>query len=381
MSKTVIKVRCADCLKLIRKNVVLCSTCFTSVHDKCLKAFLDKSTTACCTRIFKLFYLNYFSVKTTSVSVNNYKSSNKRKHIDSELESHSTNKIRKTSSLSDINFDSDNSIVLSDSASTSELNMPTNDNNSNSDTRGGSGDAESGNTAILKAINDMKTEMGNKLDQVIACGSENKSEIVQLKYRVTDIEKTSSPTSSQLKISGIPEDLNLALDITVEKILSFLGLTNVKSVIFSIREIKKKTVIAESLSTNSQNSIAVTENASSAVTSSSFKQKTIFLTVTDQSIKNEILECKKNYGKLLIKEVFSDIPDIGRFKDAQVYINKVLERSKHFLLTKAKKFVKANNLHKAFIYDNLVNIQITSTGNRIPILSEKDLSDAIKMQE
>ena len=81
----------------------------------------------------------------------------------------------------------------------------------------------------------MKTEMNGKFDLVIAGTSENKSEIVQLKHRVTDIEIASSPTSSQSKISRIPLDLNLALYVNDEKMLTFLGLVNVKSVIFNIR--------------------------------------------------------------------------------------------------------------------------------------------------
>ena len=109
-------------------------------------------------------------------------------------------------------------------------------------------------------------------------------------------------------------------------------------------------------------------------------QKVIFLTVTCPSIKNEILLCKKYLGKLYVKNVFSDIANINRYKNAEIYLNKVLEYKLYQLLIKAKKFVKDNNLHKAFIYDNMVNIQVSETSDRIKIFNEKDLKDAISMQ-
>ena len=168
MFKIVLKVRDVECLKLIRKSVVSCSKFSTSVYDKYLNAFLDKNTSACCTRIFNKFYWNYFSLKTNRASEKHLKTTKKRKCIDSELETLSANK-RKTSSLSDLNldFDSDNSLALSDSASNSELNMSGNVNSGIWEAGGDTDGTEDSSAEILKAIGEIKTEMNSKFDALL----------------------------------------------------------------------------------------------------------------------------------------------------------------------------------------------------------------------
>ena len=371
MPNFVIKVRCNECLKLIRNNIVACSSCYKSVHDKCLYSFLSKNeSNICCYRIFNIFYNHYFSSNLRKYNSIKNTASKKRKFAESESDVTTHNKIRKTASLDNISLASlETSFSTKSGTSESDTSMiSTNDDDKNTDnTRNNNNDnnENDGNGRVLAAIATMQAQMNNRFDILDSGNKENKNEIVQLKNRVTNLEKTNNNTSSQIRITGVPQDLDLDLYVIVEKVFTALGFSNTRSVIFSIREIIK----------NTTNTVSTVNTNVESSDSSHYKQKIILLTVTCPSIRDEIIECKKIYGKLYVKNVFSDLENIDKYKDSLIYVNKVIEYNKFKILKSAQKFVRKHKLHKAFIYDNQVNIQLVENGDRIQIFSVDDLSE------
>lgn len=220
----------------------------------------------------------------------------------------------------------------------------------------------------LEVVNDSLTKVtlaqessANDIDKVMKQCSAHAASITAIESRLISLagipstsNSSSNASSSMLLVSGIPNQVmsNTTPQDIVHQVFSKLNISNLESDVLSVRELKGKNISTPNKSQTTRHSLV--------------------LNLKSSQVREHILSVKRQYRKLLAKDVFT----INEIMTGElIYLNEFLSSETYKLLKSTKTKAKELKYKYAWASQGAVYLKSNDESPKIQIHSVDDLNN------